>query len=101
MAFRERNLARPIGRHSPNAAVFDVKPAGPAAEPCEEIRLGSRHPDLTSPFSEPDEECLAPDGVEMRCHFVQQQDRSPPHPFGDEIGMGKDDAEQQGLLLTR
>ena len=36
----------------------------------------------------------------MRRHLVEQQDRCRAPPFGDKIGMGEHDAQQQRLLLA-
>ena len=66
--------------------------AGGASDLLEERGFGRGHPYLAAPLQTP-EERFAPLRVEMRGDLIQEKDRRRSAPVGDEIGMGKDEAE--------
>ncbi len=78
-----------------------VKPGRPGGEPIEQGPFGARHPHLPAAAGQPLEQGDAAERIEMGGDLVEQQDRPPPGMFGDEIGMGEHEAEQQRLLLAR
>ena len=61
--------------------------------------LGGGHPDLAT-ILEPRKQEGPAVGVEMRRDFVQQQDRRRATARGDQFGVGKDEAQQNCLLLS-
>ena len=73
---------------------------GRLADGAERVPLGPRHPHLTAARSEPLEQGGAAHRIEMGGNLVEEQDRPAARLLGDEIGMGKDDADQQRLLLA-
>ena len=65
----------------------------------EQRGLGPRHPHLSAPF-QPGIKRGPALGVEMRGDLVEQQDRRRSAALCDQRGMGKDDPDQQRLLLA-
>jgi hypothetical protein len=80
--------------------VIDVKPACAGIKIHEEPGFGSGHPHLPTRISQSIEQGNSPDRIQMRCHFIKQEDRATSGLLGHKVGVGEHDPEQQRLLLT-
>ena len=69
------------------------------ADAVEQSRLRRRHPHLTA-ARETVEQGGAPGWIEVSRDFVEQQDRRLAAELRDQLGVSKDEAEEQGLLLA-
>ena len=85
------------GAHRP---FRDRQPRRLGADSGEQAGLGPGHPDLPARLPQPFEQSGAAGRVEMGGNLVEQKDRPPAGAFGDEIGMGQDQADQERLLLA-
>ena len=83
-----------------NDPLDNLEPARGRADLVEQARLRPRHPNLPSALLQPLEQGGPAAGVEVGRDFVEEEDRPAAGAFGDEIGMGEDDRQQQRLLLA-
>ena len=77
---------------------LDVEARG-IADAVKQSRFGCGHPHLPASF-EPGEQRSAALRIEMGRNLIQQEDRRFSAPISDQIGVAKDESEQQRLLLT-
>ena len=66
----------------------------------EQRGFGACQPDLPAALVQSLEQGGAARRIEMRGDFIEEEDRALLALFGDEIGMGQDDAEEQCLLFA-
>jgi hypothetical protein len=76
-----------------------MKPTCLAANAVEQRRLGSGHPYLPATL-EPSEQDRTARRVEVGGYLVEQQDRRSTAPRRYQFAMGKDETQQQRLLLA-
>lgn len=102
MACRRGNKSARRLSKSGNAAVANKPELRTSAKRFERCRIGPRHPRLRPQTDDFRKQRSPPINVEMRRHFIQQQDRREPAlAFGNKLRMRQYDAEQQRLLFTR
>ena len=70
------------------------------ADAAEQCSFGRGHPNLSAAF-ETAEQGRPALGVEVRRDLVEKQDGRFAASFGNQLGMGKNEAEEQRFLLAR
>ena len=81
-------------------AVADNEPSR-ISNTCEKAWFGAGHPNLTCCHNQSVEQGGAARWIEVRGDLVKQEKRAAAAMLGDEIGVGKNKAEQERLLLAR
>src|SRR5206468_10509377 len=94
------SVLSPGGSAAGDGSILDTKKLRSAAERPEQRFIGSGHPGLGADFKQGFEKMPAPLAIEMRNHFVQQQDWRCATLGGDEAGMRKHESNQKRLLFA-
>jgi hypothetical protein len=85
---------------TPDGAIGNAVVRGGRWRFSEERGFGAGQPDLAAAIVQPFEQRSAAARIEVRGDFIEEQDGAATGLFRDEIGVGEDDAEEEGFLFA-